>query len=61
MTRLTVTVNTNTTKGKRFIEFIKTLDYIKVEESPYNPEFVKKIKESRASKGKAIKTKDLWK
>lgn len=61
MTRLTVTVNTNTTKGKKFIEFIKTLDYIKVEESPYDPEFVKKIKESRASEGQAIKTKDLWK
>jgi len=61
MTTLTVTVNTKTSKGKKFIEFIKTLDYIEIEESPYNPEFVKKIQKSRASEGKAIKTKDLWK
>ncbi len=61
MTTLTVTVNTKTAKGKKFIEFIKTLDYVKVEESPYNPEFVEKIQKSRASKGKEIKTKDLWK
>ena len=31
------------------------------EDSPYDPEFVKKIQKSRASEGKAIKTKDLWK
>lgn len=31
------------------------------EESPYNPEFVKKIAKSRKSRGKAIKTEDLWK
>jgi len=35
------------------------------EKSPYNPEFVKKIKRSeedfKAGKYKAIKTEDLWK
>jgi hypothetical protein len=35
------------------------------EKSPYNPEFVKKIKQSeddfKAGKFKAIKTEDLWK
>ena len=30
-------------------------------ETPYNEEFVKKIQKSRASKGKVIKTEDLWK
>ena len=30
-------------------------------DSPYDPEFVKKIQKSRASEGKEIKTKDLWK
>jgi len=30
-------------------------------ESPYNKEFVRIIQKSRASKGKVIKTADLWK
>jgi hypothetical protein len=33
----------------------------KTEASPYNKEFVKKILKSAASKGKVIKTEDLWK
>lgn len=33
----------------------------KTEDSPYNKEFVKKILKSAASKGKVIKTEDLWK
>jgi hypothetical protein len=61
MTAITITVNEKSAKGKKFVEFIKTLDYIKVNESPYNPDFVKKIQKSRASKGKVIKTEDLWK
>jgi hypothetical protein len=61
MTTITITLNEKSAKGKKFVEFIKTLDYIKVNESPYNPEFVKEIQKSRASKGKVIKTEDLWK
>jgi hypothetical protein len=61
MTTITITLNEKSAKGKKFVEFIKTLDYIKVNESPYNPDFVKEIQKSRASKGKVIKTDDLWK
>lgn len=61
MTTITITLNEKSAKGKKFVEFIKTLDYIKVNESPYNPDFVKEIQKSRASKGKVIKTEDLWK
>jgi len=61
MTTITITVNEKSAKGKKFVEFIKTLDYIKVNESPYNPDFVEEIQKSRASKGKVIKTEDLWK
>mgnify|MGYP000943465487 CR=1 FL=1 len=32
-----------------------------VEKSPYNKDFVRKIQESRKSKGVVIKTTDLWK
>lgn len=61
MTTITITLNEKSAKGKKFVEFIKTLDYIKIDESPYDPDFVKKIQKSRASKGKVIKTEDLWK
>lgn len=59
------------TKDKEQLETVKTiLKALKVPfetsaESPYDPEFVAKIKESesQAKKGmvKAIKTEDLWK
>ena len=39
----------------------KSMNEAKAGKSPYNEEFVKKIQKSRASKGKAIKTEDLWK
>lgn len=61
MTTITITVNEKTAKGKKFVEFIKTLDFVKFNESPYNPHFVKEIQNSRESKGKVIKTEDLWK
>ena len=47
-----VILNVADSKFKAFLEFIKTLDYVKVEderdsmESPYDPEFVAKIKQS---------------
>ena len=39
----------------------KSMNEAKAGESPYNEEFVKIIQKSRASKGKVIKTEDLWK
>lgn len=39
----------------------KSMNEVKAGESPYNEEFVKIIQKSRASKGKVIKTEDLWK
>ncbi len=61
MTTITITVNEKTAEGKKFVEFIKTLDFVKFNESPYDPHFVKEIQKSRESKGKVIKTEDLWK
>ena len=40
------------------------MDFFQVEESPYNPEYVAKIKAIDATdrrKFKAIKSQDLWK
>ena len=39
----------------------KAMNEAKSDESPYNKAFVKVIQKSRASKGKVIKTEDLWK
>jgi len=47
-----ITLHIADKKFKAFLEFIKTLDYVKVEadvnstESTYDPEFVDKIKQS---------------
>lgn len=61
MKTLTITIDEKSLKAKKFIEFIKTLDFVTIKQSPYNPEFVKEIQKSKASKGKVIETKDLWK
>ncbi len=61
MKTYTITLDEKSSKGKKLVDFLKTLDYIKVNESPYNPDFVKEILESRAGEGKVIKTEDLWK
>lgn len=34
---------------------------VKMEESTYDPEFVKKVKKNEKAKGVVIKTEDLWK
>lgn len=61
MKTLTITIDENSLKAKKFVEFIKTLDFVTIKQSPYDPEFVKEIQKSRTSKGKVIETKDLWK
>ncbi|HAQ19302.1 MAG TPA: hypothetical protein DCR40_08745 [Prolixibacteraceae bacterium] len=68
MATVTVKINTRTRKTQYLLGLIseiakndKNVEIIGQEESPYNPEFVLKIQKSRASKGKVIKTEDLWK
>lgn len=50
--------------AKDFIEFAKKLPFVQVEEqsekSPYDPEFVKKIKRAQKQKGTIINTDDVW-
>lgn len=43
-----ITLNIEKNKAKAFIEFIKSLDFIQiVDEEDYDPEFVKKINQSK--------------
>lgn len=68
MATITVKINNRTKKNQYFLGLIseiakndKNVEIIDLPEKPYNQEFVKEIQKSRASKGKIIKTEDLWK
>lgn len=68
MATVTVKINTRTKKTQYLMGLIseiaktdKNVEIIDEESDHYNEEFVKEIKKSRASKGKVIKTEDLWK
>ena len=67
MTSYILTVNESRASGKVLLNYLKSLsktdDYVYImpqkEASPYDPEFVAKIKRSMESEGKAIKLEDL--
>jgi len=68
MTTVTVKINARTRKTQYLLGLIseiakndKNVEIINPDKSPYNPEFVNEILKSRESKGKVIKTEDLWK
>ena len=67
MATVTVKINTRTKKTQYLMglisEIAKTDKNVEIVEegNHYNEEFVKEIQKSRASKGKVIKTEDLWK
>lgn len=65
MATVTIKINARTQKTKYLLglisEIAKNEKNVEIIESEYNPEFVKEILKSKASKGKAIKTEDLWK
>ncbi|MCL6461181.1 MAG: hypothetical protein I4O51_04835 [Flavobacterium micromati] len=64
----TITVNKRTKAGKALLELAKLLSIsnkgVVIEESPYNPEFVKKIIEAEKNildgNYKTIDPNDLW-
>ncbi len=68
MTTVTIKINTSTKKTQYLLGLIseiaqndKNIEIIESDKDEYNDEFVKEILKSRASKGKVIKTEDLWK
>jgi hypothetical protein len=68
MTTITLKINENTKKGKAFLEMArvffensKEIVLIEEEPSPYNSEFVKKIKKASKEKGRVMDSaEDLW-
>jgi hypothetical protein len=65
MATVTIKINAKTQKTKYLLglisEIAKEDKNVEIIESEYNPEFVKEMLKSKASKGKAIKTENLWK
>jgi hypothetical protein len=66
MATLTLKINERTKAGQIFLAFVnqfvlthKSVEVIE-EKSPYNPEFVKKIKKAQKQKGTVIDTSDVW-
>lgn len=73
MTTITIKINERSKKGKAFLEFAKTfigndkdISFVESEDekSPYNPEFVAKIKKAEAEIDKGNTTRlnpnDIW-
>ena len=49
----TITINDSTKKGKKLVEYLKTLDYVKIE-SETSKEVRKSVQEMKAGKRKPI-------
>jgi hypothetical protein len=64
MATFTLKIDTRSKAAKVFLEFIKTLSFVQIEEqSPasYNPEFVKKIQKARRDEGGIeVTAENLW-
>jgi len=66
MTTLTLKINERSKAGKAFLEFAKnffqdnTSVTVVEEESPYNPEFVAKIRRAEQQKGVEVKNIEEW-
>jgi len=60
----TIIIKKNTKQSRAIIEMLKAFSFVEVredEKSPYNPEFVEKIKRAEKEKGKEMtNAKDLW-
>lgn len=47
-------------RAVRWIEALKVMDFFKVEESPYNPDFVAKIERAKSSKKHEVDVATIW-
>lgn len=50
----TVTINENTAKGRKLIEYLKTLDYVQIKENQATREFRESLNELKSGKTKPI-------
>lgn len=50
----TVTINDKTTKGKKLVEYLKTLDYVDFSQSNLTNELKKSVRELKSGKTKPV-------
>jgi hypothetical protein len=55
----TITINEKTTRGKKLLEYLRTLDYVKINENQATREFTQSVKELKSGNTKPIS--QLWK
>lgn len=66
MTTITLKINERTKVGKAFMTLIETFSKeekgieIISDESPYNPEFVAKVRRAEKQKSIKVNPKDIW-
>ena len=67
MTTITIKINERTKVGKAFMALIeafskekKGIEIVSEEKSPYNPEFVAKIRRAEKQESIPLDTKDIW-
>ncbi len=62
---VTITIKENSKQAKAVIAMLRTFSFVEIQEdtkSPYDPEFVKKIKLAEKEKGKVMNSaSELWK
>ena len=57
---LFLTFNPESEKARRMIEALKTLDFFKIEESPYDADYVADVKAMNKKSFKTVSRKDIW-
>ncbi len=55
-----VSINPNDKRATKLVEALKLMDFITIEKSPYDPEFVDKIKRSEKSKKHIVDVAKMW-
>lgn len=61
MRTLTLFFDPKDKRAAQFVETLKLMDFFKVEESPYDPNYVAEIKAMDRDTFTAVKREDLWK
>jgi len=60
MQSVVISFNPRNKKATQFIETAKLMDFFHVEESPYDPAFVAKIRKAERSKKHVVDTDKIW-
>lgn len=58
---VTITIKEDSKQAKAFIELLRTLPFVEFHDTPYNPAFVKKVKDSYEKDRRIrMETENIW-